>query len=59
MTMKRGRKIYCGGAFCFDYRENGYEAKVEMWIYYVSHDENAETEYVKDKMNIQIKMRSI
>ena len=29
MTMKTGHKIYCGGAFCFDYREDGYEAKAE------------------------------
>ena len=30
MTMEIGHKIYCGGAFCFDYREDGYEAKAEL-----------------------------
>ena len=29
MTTKIGHKIYCGGTFNFDYREDGYEAKVE------------------------------
>lgn len=32
MTMKTGHKIYCGGTFGFDYREDGYEAKAE-WDY--------------------------
>lgn len=27
--MKTEHRIYCGGAFCFDYREDGYEAKAE------------------------------
>ena len=27
--MKTEHKIYCGGAFCFDYHEDGYEAKAK------------------------------